>query len=216
MQEVSAALIGVNLTKHSSQSPSNTTYQDSPDTLQRLQLAEARAASLLLQLREEQQKNKPPQIIHGDTPETLSQLRKFENQVTELKKALNISQEMHLKESALVRSVMQREIDKLQSYFNRHKLNTQMKANTHHQEQSEYRQRLAAADALIKTQHEARLRAEAEVNILYEKLQQIQVEHLTDFERHTVLHIQLSKTLDELSSSRNMLSAHLEQWQINK
>jgi adenylate kinase family enzyme len=210
MQEVSAALVSVNLTKHSSQSLSCITCQDSPDTLQRLQAAEARAATLLSQLREEQQRNKPPQTIYCDTPETINRLRKFENQVTELKKALNISQEMHLKESALVRSVMQREIDKLQSYFNRHKLTAQMKANAHHQEQSEYRQRLIAADTLIKTQHKARLQAEAEVIILYEKLQQLQIDHLSDVERHISLHIQLSKTMDALSTSRNMLSSHIE------
>lgn len=150
--------------------------------------------------------------LYQDSPETINRLHQCEKQITELKKALNISQEMHLKESALVRSVMQREIDKLQSLFNRHKQTAQLKANLHHQEKAESRQRLAAADTLIKTQHEARLRAEAEVTILSEKLQQLQSEHLSSFERHASLHAQLTRTLDELSVSRNILTSHLEKW----
>lgn len=209
IREVNNALSNINLDNKTSP---RTLYQDSPETLQRLQLAETRAASLLSQLREEQQKHHSPQTLYCDTPETINRLRQCENQITELKKALNISQEMHLKESALVRSVMQREIDKLQSHFNRQKQTAQLKANLHHQEKAESLQRLAAADSLIKTQHEARLRAEAEVTILSEKLQQLQSEHLSSFERHASLHAQLTKTLDELSVSRNILSSHLEQW----
>jgi len=209
--EVNSALSNINL---DNKAAPRTLYQDSPETLQRLQVAEARAASLLSQLREEQQKHHSPQPLYCDTPETLLQLRLCENQITELKKALNISQEMHLKESALVRSVMQREIDKLQSHFNRHKQTAQLKANAHHQEIEESRQRLAAADTLIKTQHEVRLRAEAEVRMLSEKLQQLQSEHLSRFERHASLHAQLTRTLDELSVSRDLLSSHLENGQI--
>ncbi|MCS3432585.1 hypothetical protein [Klebsiella sp. BIGb0407] len=211
--EVNSALNNVNL---DDKTAPRTSCQDSPETLQRLQLAEARVTSLLSQLREEQQKHLSPQTLYYDTPETTNRLRQCENQITELKKALNISQEMHLKESALVRSVMQREIDKLQSHFNRHRQTAQLKANTYHQEIAESHQRLAAADTLIKTQHEARLRAEAEVTILSEKLQQIQSEYLSGFERHASLHAQLSRTLDELSASRNMLGSHIEQWQTDK
>lgn len=206
--EVNTALSNINLDNKTSP---RALYQDSPETLQRLQLAEARTASLLSQLREEQQKHRSPQTLYCDTPDTINQLRQCENQITELKKALNISQEMHLKESALVRSVMQREIDKLQSYFNRQKQAAQLKANAHHQEAIESRQRLAAADTLIKTQHEARLRAEAEVKMLSEKIQQLQSEHLSSFERHASLHAQLSRTLDELSVSRDILISHLDQ-----
>jgi len=216
MQEVSAALVNDNLSKLSDKSAPHIVYQDSPETLQRLRAAEARAASLLSQLREEQQKNNAPQTVHSDTPETIDRLRKFENQVAELKKALNISQDMHLKESALVRSVMQREIDKLKSHFNRHKVTAQTKANAHHREKAEFHQRLTAADTLIKAQHEARLRAEAEVVMLYEKLQQLQAEHLSGFEQNAGLHARLAKTIDELSTTRNMLSSHIEQWQLNK
>ena len=212
IREVNSALSHVNL---GDKTLSYTPYQDSPETLQRLQLAEARAASLLSQLREEQQKHHSPQPLHCDTPKTINRLRQYENQITELKKALHISQEMHLKESALVRSVMQREIDKLQSYFNRHKQATQLKANAHHQEIVESRQRLIAADTLIKTQHESRMRAEAEVTILSEKLRQLQSEHLSGFEQYVSLHTQLSKTLDELSTSRNMLGSHIKRWQTD-
>ncbi len=207
ISEVNSALSNINLDNKTAQ---RTLYQDSPETLLRLQVAEARAASLLSQLQEEQQKHHSPQTLYCNTPETINQLRQYENQITELKKTLNMSQEMHLKESALVRSVMQREIDKLQRHFNRHKQTAQLKANVHHQEKAESRQRLAAADTLIKTQHEARLRAEAEVRILSEKLQQIQSEHLSRFEQHASLHAQLTRTLEELSVSRNILSSHLE------
>lgn len=213
IREVNSALSNVNLgDKTTSCAP----YQDSPETLQRLHLAEARAANLLSQLREAQQKHHSPRPLHCDTPETLNRLRQCENQITELKKALHISQEMHLKESALVRSVMQREIDKLQSYFNRHKQAAQLKAHTHHQEIAEFRQRLVAADTLIKTQHESRMRTEAEVTALSEKLHQLQSEYLSDFEQYASLHTQLSKTLDELSTSRNMLDSHIKQWQRGK
>lgn len=211
--EVNSALSHIDLDNKTAPS---THYQDSPETLKRLQLAEARAASLLSQLREEQQKHRSPQTLYCDTPETTNRLRQCENQIAELKKALNISQEMHLKESALVRSVMQREIDKLQSHFNRHKHVAQLQAHTHAQQTAESHQRLAAADTLIKTQHEARLKAEAEILILSEKLRQLQSEHLASMEQQASLHAQLTKTLDVLSVSKQQLSTHLEQWQIDK
>jgi len=216
MYEVSTALVNVNLSGLSDKPSPSIVYQDSPDTLQRLRAAEAKVASLLLQLRQEQQKNNPRQTEQRDTSDNLDQLRKLENQVAELNKALHISQEIHLKESALVRSVMQREIDKLKSHFRRHKVAVQAKTNAHQQEKSEYCQRLIAADALIKTQHEARLRAEAEVAMLYEKLQQLQAESHSGLEQNAGLHARLAKTIDELATTRNMLSAHIEQWQLNK
>ena len=214
MREVSTALVNVNLTRFSDRSPPATRYQDSPDTLQRLWAAEARAASLLSQLREEQQKNSPQQTEPCEPQETSDRLRKFETQVVELKKALNISQEMHLKESALVRSVMQREIDTLKSHFTRYKTAAGAKTDAHHREKEEYHQRLTAADALIKTQHEARLRAESEVAMLYEKFKQLQSDNLSDFEQSTDLHTRLAKTIDELSATRNMLMSRIEQWSL--
>lgn len=216
LREVTAALVNVNLTKISDNALSRTLYQDSPETLQRLHAAEVRTASLLSQLREEQQKNHSQKMTPVDTPETIERLRKFENQVAELKKALNISQEMHLKESALVRSVMQQEIEALKSHFNRHKVAAQAKTHAHQREKMEYRQRLTAADMLIKTQHDARQQAEAEVTMLYEKLQQQQTEHLSGFAQHAGLHAQLTKTIDELSATRNMLSFHIEQLPLSK
>ena len=216
LYEVSTALVSVDLARIRNSAPSNSIYQDSPETLQRLRIAEAHAASLAAQLREERQKNKQSPTQRHESPESSDSLRKFETQVAELKRALNISQEMHLKESALVRSVMQREIDKLKSHFTRHKITAQAKANAHTQEKGEFLQRLAAADTLIKTQHEARLRAEAEVVILYEKLQQLQTVFLSDSEQNAGLHARLAKTIDELSTTRNMLSSHIEKWQFNK
>ncbi|WP_300001217.1 hypothetical protein [uncultured Cedecea sp.] len=211
--EINSALSNINL---DDKIAPQARYQDSPETLQRLQMSEARVISLLSQLREEQQKSRSSTSLYCDTPETINRLRQCENQITELKKALNISQEMHLKESALVRSVMQREIDKLQSHFNRYKQTAQLKAHACHLEIAESRQRLNAADRLIKTQHEARLCAEKEVAILSEKLQQLQSEHLANVEQHISLHAQLNRTLDELSISRNMLGSHIEQWQKDK
>lgn len=205
--EVNSALSNINL---DNKIAPRAVYKDSPETLQRLQVAEAHAASLLSQLREEQKKHHSPETLYCDTLETINRLHRCENQITELKKALNISQEMHLKESALVRSVMQREIDKLQSHLNRHKQTAQLKAAVYHQETAESLQRLVAADMLIKTQYEARLRAEAEVMILSEKLQQLQSEHLSSFKRQTHLHAQLTRTIDVLSVSRNILGTHLD------
>ncbi|SQA98623.1 Uncharacterised protein [Cedecea neteri] len=115
--EVSAALVNVNLVRISEKPPqTKTVYQDSPETLRRLKDAESLSASLLAQLREAQQRS-----AQGDSVETSARLQRYEKQVAELQKALNISQEMHLKESALVRSVMQREIDELKSLLNRQK-----------------------------------------------------------------------------------------------
>lgn len=216
MREVCAALVTVNLANVRDQSATDIIYQDSPDTLKRLQAAEARAASLLSQLREEQQKSHPQQTVYCDTPETTDRLRHLERQISELKKALNISQEMHLKESALVRSVMQREIDKLKSQFNRYKVTAQARTDTHQQEKAAYRQRLAAADSLIKTQHDARQHAEAEAIMLCEKLRQLQAESLSGVEQSAGLHARLAKTIEELSTTRNMLSLHIEQWQSTK
>lgn len=212
IQDVSTALANVSLAR----TRSDTLYQDSPKTLQRLRIAEARAAHLLSQLREEQQKNQQPSAAPNEHPGIVDQLRKFEIQVTELKKALHTSQEMHFKESALVRSVMQREIDKLQGQFNRYKAVTLAEANTQQQERAALLQRLTAADMLIKTQHEGRLRAEEEMVILHEKIQQLQAMLPPSPEQNVGLHARIAKTIDELSTTRNMLSTHLEKWQLNK
>lgn len=80
----------------------------------------------------------------------------------------------------------------------------------YHQETTASRQRLVAADTLIKTQYEARLRAEAEVMILSEKRQQRQPDHLSRFKQQASLNAQLTRTIDVLSVSRDILSAHLD------
>lgn len=214
--EVSAALVNVNLVRISEKPPqAKTVYQDSPETLKRLREAESLSASLLAQLRQAQQ-SAGQQPAHEDRPETAERLRKYEKQVSELQKALNISQEMHLKESALVRSVMQREIDELKSLFNRQKESGSGLVESHQREKAELNQRLEAADELIKTQQEARHRAEAEVATLREKLENLRADSHYNFEQCETLNARLTKTIDELLATRNTLSAHFGQWLPNK
>ncbi|HEY3986593.1 hypothetical protein [Cedecea sp.] len=210
--EVSAALVNVNLVRISEKPPqTKTVYQDSPETLRRLKDAESLSASLLIQLREAQQR-----YAQSDTAETTTRLHKFEKQVTELQKALNISQEMHLKESALVRSVMQREIDELKSLLNRQKESGSGLVEIHQREKAELHQRLEAADELIKTQQEARYKAEAEVTVLHEKLESLRADNHYSFEQCETLNARLTKTIDELLATRNTLSAHFGHWLTNK
>lgn len=210
--EVSAALVNVNLVRISEKPPqTKTVYQDSPETLHRLKDAESLSASLLAQLREAQQSS-----AQGDTAETTTRLHRYEKQVAELQKALNISQEMHLKESALVRSVMQREIDELKSLLNRQKESGSGLAETHQREKDELYQRLKAADELIKTQQEARYKAEAEVTLLHEKLANLQADNHYSFEQCETLNARLTKTIDELLATRNTLTAHFGHWLTNK
>lgn len=210
--EVSAALVNVNLVRISEKPPqTKTVYQDSPETLRRLKDAESLSASLLAQLREAQQSS-----AQGDTAETTTRLHRYEKQVAELQKALNISQEMHLKESALVRSVMQREIDELKSLLNRQKESGSGLAETHQREKDELYQRLKAADELIKTQQEARYKAEAEVTLLHEKLANLQADNHYSFEQCETLNARLTKTIDELLATRNTLTAHFGHWLTNK
>lgn len=210
--EVSAALVNVNLVRISEKPPqTKTVYQDSPETLRRLKDAESLSVSLLAQLREAQQSS-----AQGDTAETTTRLHRYEKQVAELQKALNISQEMHLKESALVRSVMQREIDELKSLLNRQKESGSGQAETHQREKNELYQRLEAADELIKTQQEARYKAEAEVTQLHEKLANLQADNHYSFEQCETLNARLTKTIDELLATRNTLTAHFGHWLTNK
>ncbi|NIF49942.1 hypothetical protein F3J28_19470 [Enterobacter sp. Ap-1006] len=210
--EVSAALVNVNLVRISEKPPqTKTVYQDSPETLRRLREAESLSTSLLAQLREAQLRS-----AQGDTVETTARLQRYEKQVTELQKALNISQEMHLKESALVRSVMQREIDELKSLLNRQKESGSGLLETHQREKAELHQRLEAADELIKTQQEARYKAEAEVAILQEKLENLRADNHYSFEQCETLNARLTKTIDELLATRNTLSAHFGHWLTNK
>ena len=110
--EVETALKGVNFSRGGEQASAKpkTVYKDTKATLKKLADLENLIAELQRELNDAKKSSRTAFV---DNPALTKKVRLLEGQVRELQKELNNAAERHLKESALLRGMMQREIDAL-------------------------------------------------------------------------------------------------------